>query len=83
MDGLCANPIVQTMQKTVEVPRMQYIGKIDDVSVVVQCQIPTVQAVQKAMEVPQFRFRDRVDDVPVPRAMEKKSRSCEAEVPTS
>ena len=65
MDGPCANPIVQTMQKTVEVPQMQYIGKIDDVSVVVQCQIPTVQAVQKAVEVPQFRFRHRVDDVPV------------------
>ena len=63
MDGPCANPIVQTMQKTVEFPQMQYIGKIDDVSVVVQCQIPTVQAVQKAVEVPQFRFRDRVDDV--------------------
>ena len=65
LDVPYVNPIVQTMQKTVEDPQMQYIGKIDDVSVVMQCQIPTVQAVQKAVEVPQVQFHDRVAGDPV------------------
>ena len=35
-----ANPIVQMAQKTVEVPQVRYIGKINDVSVVRQGQVP-------------------------------------------
>ena len=44
---------IQRTHKTVEVPKMQYIGEIIDVLVAAQHQVPTVQAVQKAVEVPQ------------------------------
>ena len=65
LDVPCTNSIVQTMQKTVEVPQMQYIGKINDVSVVLQYQVPTIRTVQRTVEVPQVRSLDRVADVPV------------------
>ena len=60
-----ANPIVQTAQKTVEVPQVQYLGQINNVSLVMQCQIPTIQAVQETMEVPHVHFLDPEVDVPV------------------
>ena len=44
---------------------MQYIGKINDVSVVRQGQVPTMRIVQRTVEVPQVQFHDRVADVPV------------------
>ena len=53
------------VQKTVEVPQVQYIDKNVDVPVVRQGQVPTVQAVQKTVEVPQFQFHDRAVDFPV------------------
>ena len=58
-------PMVQKVQKTVEVPQVQYIGKIGDVSVVTQGQVPTIQTVQRTVGVPQVQFPDRVVDVPV------------------
>ena len=51
--------------KTVEVLQVQYIGKINDVSVVRQGQVPTIRTVQRTVEVPQVQFHDRVADVPV------------------
>ena len=43
LDVPCANPIVQTVQKTVEVQQVQYIAKIGDVSVTKQSQVPAIQ----------------------------------------
>ena len=51
------------VQKTVEVPQVQYIDKTVDVPVVKQGQVHAVQAVQKTVEVPQVEFHDRVVDV--------------------
>ena len=65
VDVSYANPITQTVKKTVEVPQVQYTDMIFDVPVVKQGQVPTSRSVQKAVEVPQVQFLDRVPDVPV------------------
>ena len=59
-----ASLIVQTTQKTMEIPQVQYIDQIVDLPVVMQRQIPAIQAVQKAVEVPQVQFLDRMDGIP-------------------
>merc|ERR1719284_1005822 len=57
--------MVQTVQKTVEVPQLQFIDKVVDIPVVAQRQIPMVQTVQKTIEIPQLQYVDKVVDVPV------------------
>ena len=56
LDVQYVNPIVQTMEKTVDVPQMQYIGRIDDVSVVMQCQIPPFKLCRKRWKCHKFNF---------------------------
>ena len=51
--------------KNIEVPQVQYVGKIGDVSVVRQGQVLTIRTVQKTVEVPQDQFLDPEVDVPV------------------
>ena len=58
-------PMNQKVLKTVEVLQVQYIGMVNDVSVVRQGQVPTIRTVQRSVEVPQVQFHDRVADVPV------------------
>ena len=58
-------PVIQQVQKTVEIPQVQHTGKIIDVSVATQRGVPTMQAVQKTVDVPQVRFLDPVVDIPV------------------
>ena len=54
----------ETMQKTVEVPPIQFIDKTVDVPVVMRRQIPVVQNVQKTVEVPQVHVSSpSVDDM--------------------
>ena len=65
MDVPCTNSIVQTAQKTLEVPQVQYTGKTVDVSVGWPGQVPTIQPVQKTMEMPQVQFLDRELNAPV------------------
>ena len=55
----------EKVQKTVDVPQVQYIDKIADAPVVMRGQVPTIQTVQKTVEVPQVQFIDRVVEVPV------------------
>ena len=73
MDVPYANPIVQTVEKTVEVPRVQYIDWFVDLLVVMQCQITTIQAVQETVEMTHVQFLDPAVDVPV--VMQKTSAS--------
>ena len=56
---------MQTVQKTVEIPQVQFLNKVVDIPVVVQRQVPMVQKVQKTLEVPQLQFIDKVVDIPV------------------
>ena len=53
-------PVIMKVQKTVEVPQVQYIDKIVDVPVVAQRHVLTSQSVQKTVEVSQVQFPDRV-----------------------
>ena len=48
------------VQKTMEVPQVQYIDKIVDVPVVAQRQVSTIQTVQRTVEVPQQRIHERL-----------------------
>ena len=43
----------------VEVPQIQFIDRVVDLSVVLQRRVPTVQTVQKTGEIPQLQFLDR------------------------
>ena len=61
---------INQVTKHVEVPKMQFLNKVDEVPVGVQRQIPMVQAVQKTMEIPQLQCVDEAIDgtvVQVPR----------------
>ena len=44
-------PAIRSVQKTVEVPRVQYIDKVADISVDMQRQVSTIQAAQHIDEV--------------------------------
>ena len=54
------------MQKTVEVPPLQFTDKVSDIPVEAPIQIsPMVQTVQKTIETQQLQCIDKVSDVPV------------------
>ena len=53
------------VQKTGEVPQVQYNDKVVNVPVVMQRLDPTVQTVQKMVEVPQIQYVDKDVGVPV------------------
>ena len=58
--------MVQTLQKTVEGPQLQFVDFLDqvvDISVVVQRQIPMV--LFRTIEILQLQYTDKVIDVPV------------------
>ena len=57
-------PIVQKVQKTVEVFQTQFINKVVDVPVHMQRQVPAVQVVQKTAEATRIQFIDRAVDIP-------------------
>ena len=68
LTGECpvSRPLMEeTMQKTVDVPQIQFIDRAVDVPVFMQRQVPIVQKVQKIEEVPQAQSTDNVMDVPM------------------
>ena len=60
LDVPYANPIAQTVEKTLDVPQVQYADKIVGVPVVTQRRVPTIQTAQGTVEVPQVQFLDRM-----------------------
>ena len=57
---------IQKIEKTVEVPQVQFIDKDTvGVPVVFQRQVPVIQKEQRSVEVPQFLYIGRIVDVPV------------------
>ena len=46
-------PMTQTVQKTTEIPQLQFPDQMVDVPVMVQRQVSSIETVQKAVEVPQ------------------------------
>ena len=55
----------QTVQKTVEVPQMQYTDRIVGVPVAAQVRVPTIQTTQRTVAAPQVQFLDRMAGVSV------------------
>merc|ERR1712135_84199 len=49
-------PMVQTVQKTIEIPQLQYVDKVVDVPVVQVVQVPQVQIVEKTVEIPEIQM---------------------------
>ena len=64
LDVPYVNSIVQTMQKTVEVPQVVYIDKTVDVSMVSQMQAPMIQKVLKTVEAPEMQYTDKIVELP-------------------
>ena len=58
-------PMNQKVQKTVDVPQVQYMDKIVGVPSVMQRQVSSILIVQETVEVPQVQFPGRVVDAPV------------------
>ena len=52
-------PAIQRVQRTVEVPKVEFIDKVMDVP-----GVPNIQSTQKTVEVPRVQFIDRVVDDP-------------------
>ena len=46
-------PMTQTVQKTTEIPQLQFPDQVVDVPVMVQRQVSSIETVQKTVEVPQ------------------------------
>ena len=53
------------MQKTVEVPQLQFSDNVIAIPVVAQRQFPMVLSVQKTIEILQLQYTDKVIVVPV------------------
>ena len=53
-----------------EVPQVQFLDKVVDMTVVMQRLVPMVQPVQKTMEVSPLQFIDKVVDIPVQKTLE-------------
>jgi hypothetical protein len=60
-------PIIQTVQKAVDVPQIEYEDQVVEVPIQKQVQVPVVQKVQKHIEVPQVQVEDQVVQVPIER----------------
>lgn len=58
-------PMVQKVQKSIEVPQLQYEDQVVEVPVTKQVHVPLVETVQKSVEVPQVQYEDQVVHVPV------------------
>ena len=54
---------MQTVQKTGEIPQLQFLDKVDDTRCVQRQVLGLTE--QKTVEVPQLYCSDKVDDVPV------------------
>ena len=53
--------MIQTVQKTVDVPQLQFLNKVDDTPVALQRQTFTVQKIQ---EVPQMQIVEQTVEIP-------------------
>ena len=53
-------PMVQKVQKTVEIPQVEYIDRVVDLSVQKQRQVPMIQKVHKTVEVLQIQYIERI-----------------------
>ena len=45
-------------QKTVEMPQLQFVEEVVDISIVIQRQVPMLHTAQKTVQVPQLQYAD-------------------------
>ena len=45
-------------QKTVEMPQLQFVDEVVDISIVIQRQVPMLHTAQKTVQVPQVQYTD-------------------------
>ena len=57
-------PVIRRVQRTAEVPKVEVIDKVRDLSRVRRGQVPNIQSTQKRVEVPRVQFIDMVGDDP-------------------
>ena len=58
-------PMVQTVQKMVDVPQIEIEEQIVEVPVQKHVRVPMIQKVQKMVEVPQIEVEEKIVEVPV------------------
>ena len=63
--------VVQTIQKTTDIPQLQCIDKVIDVPVVSVAQAPHVQIVEKTVESPQMQIAEKTVEISQLQAAEK------------
>ena len=56
-------PMVQKVQKIVDLPQVEYIDRADDVPVLKQWQVPLIQKVQMIVGIPKMQCNGRVVDI--------------------
>ena len=57
--------LVQRVQKSMEMPVVQFSDRVVDMLVVTQRQVPMIPNVQNTVEVPQIQYVDKIVDAPV------------------
>ena len=57
--------MVQTVQKQVEVPQIQYEDEVVHIPVERHVHVPMVQKVQREVQIPQVQYEDQVVEVPI------------------
>merc|ERR1711945_38891 len=68
---------VQTVQKFVDVPQVQYVDRVVDVPVVKQVEIPQTLTVERLVEVPSIQTVEKIVEVPVTNTLEGETRYVE------
>ena len=63
-DKIIDIPVVQTLQKTTEVPQLQCTDKVVNDPVVQVVHVPQVQVVEKTAEIPQLHVVGKVVEIP-------------------
>ena len=69
----CEVPMIQTVQKTIDVPQLQFLNKVDDTLVALQRQtsmvqkiqeLPQMHVVEKTVEGPQLQIVEQTVETP-------------------
>merc|ERR1712206_18087 len=63
-------PMIQTVQKFVDVPQIQYVERVVDVPVQREVQVPVIMKVKKPIIVPIIETLEKIVDVPVVKQVE-------------
>ena len=57
-DSVDRDRIEGSNRKTVEMPQLQFVDEVVDISIVIQRQVPMLHTAQKTVQVPQVQYTD-------------------------